>query len=73
MRKITAEDVVGLSIQERIQLVEDIWDTIAQESNLVELTQQEKDIIIARLESYRKNPELGFAWADVYNRIVSGQ
>jgi putative addiction module component (TIGR02574 family) len=30
MKKITATDVLELSIPERIQLVEDIWDTICQ-------------------------------------------
>ena len=31
MKKITATDTLELSISERIQLVEDIWDTIATE------------------------------------------
>ena len=30
MKQITATDALALSIPERIQLVEDIWDTIAK-------------------------------------------
>ena len=71
MKKITATDTLSLSIQERIQLVEDIWDTIITEANSVELTEEEKKIIDLKLEKYHKNPELGSPWEDVYKRIVS--
>jgi putative addiction module component (TIGR02574 family) len=71
MKKITATDVLELSIPERIQLVEDIWDTITAQATSVELTDDEKRIIDARLEKYHQNPELGSPWEDVYKRIVS--
>ena len=45
MKKITAADAISLSIPERIQLVEDIWDTIAAEAQSIELTAEEKKII----------------------------
>jgi putative addiction module component (TIGR02574 family) len=73
MKRVTATDTLELSIPERIQLVEDIWDTIAEKTELVELTKEEKKIIDERLEAYHKNPELGSPWEDVYNRLVSRQ
>ncbi len=73
MKKITATDTLGLSIPERIQLVEDIWDTISAKANSLELTKEEKKIIDARLEHYHQNPESGSPWEDVYKRIVSSQ
>ena len=73
MKKITATDALALSIPERIQLVEDIWDTITPEATSVELTEDEKRIIDARLEMYHQNPDLGFPWEDVYNKIVRRQ
>ena len=42
MKKLTATDTLDLSIPERIQLVEDVWDTIAAEADSVELTEEEK-------------------------------
>ncbi len=71
MKKITATDTLELSIPERIQLVEDIWDTIAAEAQSIELTEDEKRMIDERLEAYRKNPDLGSPWEDVYKRIVT--
>ena len=59
MKKLTATDTLALSIPERIQLVEDIWDTIAAQEDSVELSEEEKRIIalITFASSYR-NPEL---------------
>ena len=71
MKKITATDTLDLSIPERIQLVEDIWNTIVEEADSVELTEDEKRIIDERLEAYHKNPELISPWEDVFKRIVS--
>ena len=71
MKKITATDTIALSIPERIQLVEDIWDTIAAEAEAIELTEDEKRIIDERLEAYHRNPDVGHPWKDVYKRIVS--
>ena len=71
MKKISATDALDLSIPDRIQLVEDIWDTIAAKADSVELTEEEKKIIDARLEKYHQDPELGSPWEDVYKRIVS--
>ena len=73
MKKITATDTIELSIPERIQLVEDIWDTIATEAEAIELTEDEKRIIDERLEAYHRNPDLGSPWEDVYKRLVGKQ
>lgn len=73
MKKITATDTLELSIPERIQLVEDIWDTISAKMDAVELTEEEKNTIDERLEKYRQNPELGSPWDVVYKRIVRGE
>ncbi|KKO20346.1 MAG: antitoxin [Candidatus Brocadia sp.] len=73
MKEITTTDILALSIPERIQLVEDIWDTIANEPEAIELTEEEKKIIDERLEAYHRNSDLGSPWEDVYRRIVTKQ
>lgn len=73
MKQITAADALTLSIPERIQLVEDIWDTIATEPEAIELTEEEKRVIDERLEAYHRNPDLGSPWEDVYKRIAANQ
>ena len=71
MKKISATDTLELSIPERIQLVEDIWDTIAAQTDSLELTEDEKEIIDKRLETYHNNPDSGSPWNEVYERITA--
>ena len=71
MKRITVSDTLPLSIPERIQLVSDIWDTIAVQTESLELTEDEKRIIDERLEAYHQNPELGSPWEDVFKRITN--
>ena len=73
MKPTTATDTLILSIPERIQLVEDIWDTIAVDPEATELTEQDKQIIDERLDAYHKDPGLGSPWKDVYQRVVAKQ
>ena len=71
MKKITATDTLELSVPERIQLAEDIWDTISSEADSVILTDEEKKIIDRRLADYHNNPNLGSPWSNIYNRITN--
>ena len=48
-----------LSIPDRILLVEEIWDTIAEENQAFELTDAQKRELDRRLESAGKNAEQG--------------
>jgi len=73
MKRITATDTLALSVPERIQLVEDIWDTIAANQEAFELTNEEKAVIDERLEAYHMNPDAGSPWDEVYKRILSGR
>lgn len=71
MKKISVADLLELSIPERIQLVEDIWDTIAAQADTLELSAEEKIVIDRRLDEYHKNPEAGSPWEDVFKRIAN--
>jgi len=71
MKNLTATDTLDLSVPERIELVEDIWDTIAVKAALVELTEEEKKIIDERLSAYHQNPDVGSPWEDVFKKIVN--
>ena len=64
-------DIAQLSISERIQLVEDIWDSlvIAPEQLPVSETQQEE--LDRRMEAYGDNSERGISWQELQARIKS--
>ena len=66
---ITMADVLKLSVAERIQLVADIWDSIAAVPDSLPLTEAERRELDRRLESYHRNPSQGSPWQAVRKRI----
>ena len=71
MGSFAKKDILDLSVSERIQLVQDIWDSIAQVPESVSLTEEEKAEIDRRLDAYHNNPNAGSPWLQVQERIKS--
>ncbi len=69
MSRLAKEDILNLSLSERIQLVEDIWDSIAEVPEAVTLTDDQKRELDSRLDAYRLNPSEGSPWETVRERI----
>lgn len=71
MSKFSAADTLGLPVAERLQLVEEIWDTIAAAPDALPLSEEDKRLIEERLEARRRDPQAGSSWEEVYARILS--
>ncbi len=65
------ENILSLSISERIQLVEDIWNTIRAIPESIELTDDQRNTLDERLAAYHKNPNIGFSWKDIKEKILN--
>lgn len=63
--------IFQLSRQERLQLVEELWDSIAQEESLQPLAQWKIDELIRREEAYQKDPSTALSWEEVKASILS--
>lgn len=72
MSKVSVADTLELSISERIQLVEDIWDSIASVPQSVALTPAQREELDRRIEDYRQHPEEGSPWEEARLRILAG-
>lgn len=70
MSKVSLEDVLELSVAERVQLVGDIWDSIAADQQALSLTQAQRDEIDRRLEDERLHPQDASSWEEVKTRIL---
>lgn len=65
-------DILQLSVPERIQLVEDIWDSIATTPDQLILSEAQRQKLDHRVEAYRQNPDAGIPWTEVKERIKMG-
>jgi putative addiction module component (TIGR02574 family) len=63
------QEILTLPVNERIQLVEEIWDSIAAVPEAIELTEKQAEEIDRRLEDFRKNPTDLVPWDAVRERL----
>ena len=66
---ISSEELHKLTLAERLELIEILWDSIAEEPDALPLTDAQRLEIDRRLDSYaRRKPELR-SWDDVRARL----
>ncbi len=67
----TLTQILQLSVPERIQLVEDIWDSIFADPESLNVTDSQKRELDRRLQSYQQQPESVILWEEVKRKIRS--
>jgi putative addiction module component (TIGR02574 family) len=65
METALLKQIDNLSLSEKILLVEEIWDRIANENIALELTQDQKDELDSRINSYAGTPNQGRSWKEI--------
>jgi putative addiction module component (TIGR02574 family) len=63
------KEILEMSVAERIQLVEDIWDSIAAVPEALSLTDDERRELDRRLEAYAENPDEGISWDELKEKV----
>jgi len=72
MNNLSISDILELPLQERIRLVELIWDSIAAVPEAVEISPELKIELEARMAEFEANPEAGYSWEQVKSRLKDG-
>ena len=72
MNNISIADILELPVQERISLVELIWDSVAAVPEAVEVSPALKAELDARLKEFQENPEAGYSWDQVKSHLKEG-
>ncbi|WP_052051065.1 addiction module protein [Leptolyngbya sp. KIOST-1] len=62
-------DISELSIAERIQLAEDLWDSILDNSEELVLSEAQEQELDRRLGQYQQDPTAGSTWEEVKQRL----
>lgn len=72
MNNISIADILELPIQERIRLVELIWDSVAAVPEAVQISPSLKAELETRFAEFELNPESGYSWDQVKSRLKDG-
>ena len=65
------EPLFKLSCAERLQLVEDLWDSIVQEDAELPVSDEKRDELRRRKERFLQHPSSGRTWEQVKQRARS--
>jgi putative addiction module component (TIGR02574 family) len=68
MNKALLKELMELSPAERIQLAEDLWDSIGSDE-MPPLTDEQKDELDRRLAEHKKDPGRASPWDEVRTRL----
>jgi putative addiction module component (TIGR02574 family) len=64
-------EILGLPVSARLVLVEQLWDSIAQEEQVFVLTEAQKAELDRRLKMQSQSPSAGSAWSVVKQRLLN--
>ena len=68
-KTLSNTDIRELSVEERLELVGEIWDSIIEETDPCELSDEQKAELDRRISAHRDNPKAGSTWAEVKARL----
>ena len=66
---VDIKEILTLSVAERVQLVEDIWDTIAANPESLPVTAAQRAELDRRKRAHRRNPSAAKPWSEVRARL----
>jgi putative addiction module component (TIGR02574 family) len=63
------DELLKLTVAERIQLAEDLWDSIAAKPDALPLTDTQRAEIERRLAEHDRDPESAIPWEEARGRL----
>jgi putative addiction module component (TIGR02574 family) len=69
MKYPTREELQELDPVERLQLIEDLWDSLSDDADLLPVSDEHRRELDRRLEELARAPEAGVTWPDLRTRL----
>lgn len=66
---ISLSELEKLSTSERLQLVQDLWDSIAAEPESVPVTDAQKEELDRRLDAHQTKGDESISWSQLRERL----
>lgn len=65
MLPLTLKEILKLSVSERVQVAEDIWDSIAADPQSLPITDAPKQVLDIRLKAHSNDPASTRSWEEI--------
>jgi putative addiction module component (TIGR02574 family) len=66
---VPIEEILNLSIKKRLELIEEIWDSIASDEQAIPLTSAQRRELDRRKREHRADPSAATSWSEVRDRL----
>ena len=70
---VNLSELLQLPVEERLKLVEALWDSIAEFPEALELSAAQKQELDRRLADYESDPNSGVPWTELKRRLLASQ
>ncbi len=64
------KEFLSLSVGDRLQLLEEIWDSLAAMPEAIPVTDAQREELARRRRAYARNPSAAKSWAEVRARLA---
>jgi putative addiction module component (TIGR02574 family) len=66
---VAIEEILNLGVKERLDLIEEIWDSIAAHPETLPLTAAQRKELDRRKREHRQDPSAAKPWSEVHSRL----
>jgi putative addiction module component (TIGR02574 family) len=66
---VVRKDVLSLSVTARLQLIEEIWDSLAATPEAIPVTDAQRKELARRRRAHARNPSAAKSWDEVRARL----
>jgi putative addiction module component (TIGR02574 family) len=63
--------IENLTPMEKVELAQRIWDSVADNQEAIELSDEQTNLLNERLSAFENDKNFGSSWTDVKRRIAS--
>ena len=70
-KHLTPDELRQLSVEDRLQLIEDVWASLEADEDTIEVPEWHKQILDERLAEFERHPDEGQSWDEVKADILA--
>ena len=70
MSRVSLDQILDLLTEERVEIAQQIWESVFEHPESVPLTRAQKDELERRWRAFQQNPDEGEPWDDVKRSLL---
>ena len=73
MPRLSLDEIQQLSVSERVQLAEQIWDSIVETPDALPIPESQIHELDRRLKLHNEDPETAQSWSTIRSRLTESE